>query len=428
MDLVHMMRVFWILLFWGAFYSFGNVEVGLDRLFQGDCHPLLKGKRVGVITNQTGINRKGKTTVDLFLQPTKEFKLVAFFAPEHGLKGELYAAEKVKDEKINGVPVHSLHGKTRRPSQEHLKEIDVLVYDIQDIGTRPYTYASTLFYAMEEAVKANVEVVVLDRPNPISGKIVDGPMLEEKWRSFIGYINVPYIHGMTIGELAEFFNKEYKIGAKLHVITMKGWKRGMFFQDTGLLWVPPSPNIPEPESPFFAATTGLLGELRLCNIGIGYTLPFKVVGASWLDGKRLADQLNQQGLSGVHFHPIHYKPTAGSMAKKECHGVLIQITNKKAYRPFVVQGIILGLLKSLYPEKITEALKNITKTEKDLFCKAAGTEEIFKLLKDGKLIAWKLAELKRSERELFMETRKKYLRPEYEETIDQIYEEKIDHR
>ena len=200
--------------------------------------------------------------------------LKALFSPEHGLTGLAYSWEKVKDHKEDGIPVYSLHGETRRPTAAMLKDLDVLIYDIQDIGVRPYTYISTLFYSMEEAAKRHMQFVVLDRPNPINGHMIDGPMLEEQWRSYIGYINIPYCHGMTIGELAEYFNAEYKIGCNLKVVAMEGWSRDMTFKDTGLHWVPTSPHIPEAETPLFFATTGLIGELNIVNIGIGYTLPF----------------------------------------------------------------------------------------------------------------------------------------------------------
>jgi uncharacterized protein YbbC (DUF1343 family) len=348
-------------------------------------------------------------------QSRKDCKLVALFAPEHGLYGQQHASEKIKDAKKGDIPVFSLYGSNRRPTEAQLKGIDVVVVDIQDIGVRSYTYASSLFYMMEEAAKKDIGIIVLDRPNPINGLTVDGPMLHPKWRSFIGYINVPYIHGMTVGELAQFFNMEYKIGAKLTVIPMKGWTRGMDFKETGLHWIPTSPNIPESDTPLFYATTGLLGELRLCNIGVGYTLPFKLVGAPWMDAQQLTKHLNSQGLSGVRFVPIYFKPFSGSMAQLDCQGSLIQVVDKKTYKPFEIQGVLIGAIKSLYPQKFKEVMSHIGKSEKDLFCKAVGSEEPLQFLKEEKLIGWQIAEFQRAERELFMEKRKNYLRPEYAE-------------
>jgi uncharacterized protein YbbC (DUF1343 family) len=281
------------------------------------------------------------------------------------------------------------------------------VYDIQCTGVRAYTYPSTLFYMMEAAAKAGIEVVVFDRPNPINGLIVDGLMMEDKWRSFIGYINVPYCHGMTIGELAKFFNAEYKVGCNLTVIPMKGWKRSMSFRDTGLQWIPPSPNVPEADTPLFCPATGLLGELQICNIGIGFTLPFKIVGASWIKAIEFADTLNAQKLAGVHFQPFYYKPFWGMSKGAECQGVLIQITDRKVYRPVAVQYLILGILKSLYPK---EFMLRLGKTgPKDLFCKANGTELVYQIISDEKYPAWKLIDLQKTEREAFMSVRKKYL-------------------
>ncbi|MFZ4773220.1 MAG: exo-beta-N-acetylmuramidase NamZ family protein [Chlamydiia bacterium] len=405
-------------IFLGSFFClalFGaRVEVGLDRVFHGGAHPSIKGKRIGLLTNHTALDRDGISSVEKF-QLRKDCKLVTLFAPEHGLNGQQHAAENVKDSKKGGVPVYSLHGSSRRPSESQLKGLDVVVYDIQDIGVRSYTYASSLYYMMEEAAKRNIEVVVLDRPNPINGLIVDGPMLHTKWRSFIGYVNVPYIHGMTIGELAQFFNTEYKVGAKLTVIPMKGWNRGMEFKDTGLNWIPTSPNIPEPDTPLFYATTGLLGELRLCNIGIGYTLPFKLVGAPWMDASQICRHLNRQGLNGVRFVPIYFKPFSGSMAQLECQGALIQVLDRKTFRPFQVQGLIMGAIKQLYPQKFKEVMAHIGKSEKDLFCKAMGSDEPLQFLKEDKLVGWQIAEFQRAERELFMEKRKNYLRIEYTE-------------
>lgn len=240
------MRYMLLLLLCVASTCWAKVELGVDVFFKDGIYKELKGKRVGLVTNHTGVNSQLQSTIDLFQNNAPGVKLVALFAPEHGINGQAYAWERVEDKKsAPGIPIYSLHGDTRRPTAKMLDGIDVLVYDIQDIGCRSYTYTTTLFYVMEEAAKRNIPVIVLDRPNPINGVIVDCPMLEEKWRSFIGYINVPYCHGMTIGELARFFNEKYEIGCKLKVVLMKGWKRSMSYKDTGLQWVPTSPHIPE---------------------------------------------------------------------------------------------------------------------------------------------------------------------------------------
>ncbi len=339
-------------------------------------------------------------------------QVTALFGPEHGIAGEAHAEESVVHSKWAHLPVYSLHGATRRPTQQMLKEIDVLIYDIQCVGARSYTYPSTLFYAMEEAAKRGIEVIVLDRPNPINGVTIDGPMLDERFRSFIGYVNVPYCHGMTVGELARYFNAEYSVGCKLTVIPMEGWKRTMSYRDTGLPWIPPSPYIPEEDTPFFYPATGILGQLRILNIGIGYTLPFKIAGAPWIDAKKFADTLNSQKLPGVCFLPFHFKPFYGLYKGQNCQGVLIRVLDPLKYRPLSVQYLILGILKSLYPKQFKERLAE-TK-EKEFFHKANGTDEIFRILAEEKYPAWKLIEYQKDEREAFRQKRKAYLLSDYD--------------
>jgi uncharacterized protein YbbC (DUF1343 family) len=389
----------------------GKVELGVDLFFKDGHTEDVKNKRVGLITNHTGLNADLRSTVDLFKEKSKDFTLVALFSPEHGLNGVDYAGESVEYTNKEGdkILIHSLHGKTRRPSKEMLQDIDVLIFDIQDIGVRPYTYAATLFYVMEEAVKYNIEVIVLDRPNPINGVVVDGPMLQKKWRSFIGYVNVPYCHGMTIGELALFFNEEYKVECNLTVIPMKGWERWMSFKDTGLHWVPTSPYVPEESTPVFSATTGLLGELSLVNIGIGYTLPFKIVGAPWINAKDFAEHLNHQKLPGVKFLAFHFRPMHGLYASKNCQGVKILITDEERYRPLAVQYLLLGMLKTLYPKEVASRLDVIDASKKKLFCQANGNDEILALLMEERYPAWKMIKFQEEQRKAFVEKRLKYL-------------------
>jgi uncharacterized protein YbbC (DUF1343 family) len=389
--------------------SFARVEPGIE-VFLKEHMELIKGKKVGLITNHTAVDGQLRSTASLLKAHAKDFSLIAFFAPEHGFNGVAYAGEKVEKEvDHSGIPIYSLHGKTRRPTAEMLKGIDVLIYDIQDIGVRSYTYATTLFYSMEEAAKLGIEVIVLDRPNPINGILVDGPMLDAKWRSFIGYINVPYCHGMTIGELARFFNGEYKVGCKLKVVCMQGWKREMTFKDTGLFWVPPSPQIPESDTPLFYATTGLIGELNMVSIGVGYTLPFKVIGAPWIKAKEFASKLNSQGLPGVHFIPFYYRPFFGLYKGEDCQGIMILPTNFHTFRPLSTQYLVMGMLKTLYPKKMTAKLKEIHANSKSLFCKANGNEKIFSLLETEKYAAWKMIEFQKEEHHPFLAKRQKYL-------------------
>ncbi|MCE2982260.1 MAG: DUF1343 domain-containing protein [Parachlamydia sp.] len=388
-----------------------EVHVGIDCLFQSQNAAFLKGKRVGLITNHTAINKEGESSVEVFKKQAslQGFKLAALFAPEHGLTGCQYADEKVADANdSSGIPIYSLHGKTRRPTDEMLKTIDWLIYDIQDIGSRSYTYISTLFYAIEEAAKRNIPVCVLDRPNPLNGLTIDGPMLQPKWRSFVGYINTPYCHGMTVGELARYFNAEYKTGCQLHVIPMEGWERWMSFEDTKLPWIPTSPHIPESDTTFYYPTTGLLGELQLVNIGVGYTLPFKVIGAPWIDAASFAKRLNEQNYPGVHFHPFHYRPFFGRFAKEDCQGVLVQITDKKDYLPVTIQFLIIGMLKALYPREFDSALQKASHRI-DMFNKVNGTDEVYRLLKEEKYVIWKLKILDQEQRDAFRTKRATHL-------------------
>ncbi|MBS0615031.1 MAG: DUF1343 domain-containing protein [Verrucomicrobia bacterium] len=386
-----------------------KVELGVDRFFQTEVHEL-RGMRVGLITNQTGVTSTLHSTIDLLKASAKEFKFVALFAPEHGLEGIAYAGEDVEDATHPiGVRVYSLHGKTRRPTSSMLDGIDVLIYDIQEIGSRSYTYASTLFYVMEEAAKKGIQVVVLDRPNPINGLVVDGPMLEEQCRSFLGYINVPYCHGMTIGELALFFNSEYRIGCNLKVTPMAGWKRSMTFRETGLPWIPTSPQIPESDTALFYPATGLLGCLDLVSIGGGCSLPFKVVAAPWIDAKKLAKELAAQKLSGVSFVPFHFRPLWGEYKGQTCHGVKMLVTHHTTFRPVSVDFMIFGVLKSLYPTQVDKKLRALSKSKKEIFTSICGTPQVLDILLKEKYVAWKLIRLHQEERKVFMEKRKKYL-------------------
>jgi uncharacterized protein YbbC (DUF1343 family) len=388
-----------------------KVKVGADLLFTDKYIKLIEGKRVGLITNHTAVNSKMVSTIDLMKKHAKQhnFTLAALYAPEHGIDGAAYASESIDDEKDkDGIIIYSLHGKTRRPTDKMLKDIDVLVFDIQDIGSRSYTYITTLFYVMEAAVKKGIPVVVLDRPNPINGIVIDGPMMEDKWRSMVGYVNVPYCHGMTIGELARYFNAEHQVNCKLDVVPMKGWYRQMTFQDTGLPWIPTSPNIPEASTAFYYPVTGILGELQVVNIGIGYTLPFKIIGAPWIDAKAFAQNLNNQKFPGVYFEPFYFRPFYGRFAHEDCQGVLIVITNPLTYKPVSTQYLLIGLLKSLYPSKFKEALAE-SQDRKAMFSKVNGTDRIYKIISEEKNIVWKLRSFQEKEREEFAQNRKKYL-------------------
>jgi uncharacterized protein YbbC (DUF1343 family) len=275
-------------------------------------------------------------------------KLVALFSPEHGIRG--LADENISDSKdeATGLPIYSLYGETRRPKAEQLKDLDALVYDIQDIGARFYTYISTLGYLLEEAAKVKLPVFVLDRPNPIGGVDVEGPVADTDKLSFISYHTIPTRHGLTIGELAQLFNRQRNIGADLRVIKMEGWRRTMWFDETNLTWINPSPNMRSLTEATLYPGVGLL-ETTNVSVGRGTDTPFEIVGAPWIQGDKLADYLNQRGIPGVRFVPLRFKPNASVFKDQQCSGVNIIVTDRVAFRPLLT-GIEMALaLRSLYP-------------------------------------------------------------------------------
>ena len=384
-----------------------EISLGIDSFLTSENIKKYAGKNLGVITNQTAISKDGSLTIDRLLKEPS-LKVKAIFAPEHGFFGNYHAAESIKKDIYRGITVYSLHGKTRRPTKEMLKNIDVLIYDIQDIGVRSYTYISTLFYCLEEAAKLGIEVAVLDRPNPMGGSLVDGPMLEEKFRSFIGYVNIPYCHGMTVCELALYFNKEYGIGCKLSSFLMNNWKRDSIFADTHLLWVPTSPNIPESDTPFYCATTGLIGELGIVNIGIGTSFPFKVIGAPWIDAIKFSHTLNSQGLKGVIFTPFYFTPKFGSLKDTLCSGVKIHITDHLSYKPIKTANMILGILKSLYPIHLQKKIAALKESNISLFNKAYGSDKYLSILSNEAFPAYKLMEAAEKQTPAFNLIKNKY--------------------
>lgn len=384
-----------------------RVETGIDRLFSSEYQSIVVGKRVGLITNQTGIDRDLCSTIERLKKGGCH--LVALFAPEHGLDGATPADVAVPSKSQQGIPLYSLYGETRRPTEEMLRGIDLLIYDIQDVGVRCYTYPSTLYYAMEEAAKRGLKMVVLDRPNPINGVTVDGPMLDADYRSFIGYIDIPFVHGMTIGELARYFNAEYQIGCPLTVVPMKGWRRTMTFRETGLPWVPTSPMIPEPDTPLYYASTSMVGEIAgTVSVGIGTATPFKVVGAPWIDGDQYAKELNKQNFPGVQFHPYSFHPFFGRHKEKLCRGVRLVVTDSTLYRPVATQYLMIGLLKSLYPTQFQEGWKLATQ-RKELVYKMFGSDKIAQIIEKEQYITWNLIESESKRRDAFLKKRAKYL-------------------
>jgi len=335
--------------------TYSDVRTGLDNLVDREFD-ILRGKRVGLITNATGVDRNLVSIVDLF-HDAVEVELVALFGPEHGVRGDYDAGayvESYTDERT-GLPVFSLYGPTRKPSDEMLDGIDVLVFDIQDIGVRSYTYISTMGLTMEAAAAHGIAYVVLDRPNPLGGIRVEGNIAREDHLTFVSPFPIPYVHGLTVGELARMLNGERMLeeGARadLSVIPMKSWRREMTYGDTGLHWVPTSPHIPRADSPLFYVMTGIIGELQQLSEGVGYTLPFEVFGAEWIDGGVLADRLNETAMPGVRFRPVSWRPFYGRDEGKRLEGVQIHIIDAQEVDLMAAGFRLLEVHHELYPDR-----------------------------------------------------------------------------
>lgn len=324
------------------------VRLGIDNV--DEYLYLFKDKRVGLVTNQTGVDRHLQSTIDILRQKTN---LVALFSPEHGIRGAAVAGDKVASgtDPKTGLPVYSLYGASRKPTPEMLSDIDVLCFDIQDVGARFYTYISTMAYAMESCREQNKIFVVFDRPNPIGGETVEGPVLKTGFESFIGLYPIPVRHGMTVGELARFFNEEYDINASLAIVKMSGWQRHMYWEDTGLSWVMTSPNIPTPATAVVYPGTGLFGGTNISE-GVGTTKPFELVGASWVDADQLADRLNTLGLPGVYFRPTAFTPRFGAHEGVNQSGVELHVTDKRAYRSVYTAAAMFSVLREMDGGKV----------------------------------------------------------------------------
>lgn len=359
------------------------VRPGIEVLERMGFAPL-KGKRVGLVTNPSGVDRNLRSTIDI-LYNADGVELVALFGPEHGVRGNVYAGGKVSDvtDPATGLPVYSLYGATRKPTSEMLEGIDAMVYDIQDVGARSYTFISTLGLVMEACAEAGIEVVVLDRPNPLGGYKVEGCVAEDGLISFVGQYKIPYIYGLTVGELAMLVNEEgLNCGqtggqepshCRLTVIPMEGWSRDMLYADTGLPWLLPSPNIPTAESAVNYSAAGICGELyNFLNIGIGYTLPFGVFGAEWIDAEDLKAELDSYRLPGVEFRTIYYKPFSGRSAGKSVKGVQYFFTDYDAASVTLTQFYVMQAVARLYPDrKPFETASGV-----GLFDKVCGTSHI----------------------------------------------------
>ncbi|MGB9485545.1 MAG: exo-beta-N-acetylmuramidase NamZ domain-containing protein, partial [Terriglobia bacterium] len=325
----------------------GKVQTGVDVL-EAEHFASLAGRRVGLITNATGVDAAGRRTVDL-LEHAPGVKLLAVFSPEHGIMGQEDSRVPSSTDAATGLPVYSLYGDTERPTDRMLEGLNALVFDIQDAGVRFYTYITTLGYCLEAAAQKGIEFYVLDRPNPINGEEVEGPVLEPDLRSFVAYYPLPIRHGMTVGELAEMFNNENHLGAKLHVIKMRDWQRTDWYDETGLAWVNPSPNLRNPTEEVLYPGVAMVEGANV-SVGRGTDTPFELLGAPWMDSRNLAAYLNARDIQGVRFVPVDFKPLTDSFADRLCHGVQIVLIDRQAVDPAELGVELAAALWKSYPD------------------------------------------------------------------------------
>jgi uncharacterized protein YbbC (DUF1343 family)/CubicO group peptidase (beta-lactamase class C family) len=375
----------------------GNVLTGIDVLVREEFKPL-KSRKVGLITNHTGLDREGRRTIDL-LYNAPGVELVTLFSPEHGIAGMLdHEGIKSAREEATGLPIHSLYdGDVRRPKKEHLEGIDTLVFDIQDVGARFYTYTSTMAWAMEAAGENGLKFVVLDRPNPIGGVAVEGPVADAGRESFVGCHTIPVRHGMTVGELARMYRAERDIKVELDVIEVEGWRRDQYWDQTGLTWVNPSPNMRSLTEAVLYPGMGIWETTNL-SVGRGTDTPFEVLGAPWIDGQALAAELNAAGLKGVRFIPIEFTPDDSKFKDQKCGGVNVTITDRDAIDSVAIGMEIACTLRQLYP------LEWQTKRADRLLI----NEEVYQAILNG-ADRTKIEELVKPELEEFLKRREKFL-------------------
>jgi uncharacterized protein YbbC (DUF1343 family) len=336
------------LLAMGGVAAEAKVKTGIDVLLT-DRLALVQGKRIGLVTNHSGVDSQLRRNIDM-LRAAKAVQLVALFSPEHGIAGQAQAGVKVAStiDAKTGLPVYSLYGTTRDLTAEMLAGVDLLLFDMQDAGARYYTYPSTLLAVLRAAAAHKIPVIILDRPNPLGGASIEGPVLEEAYRSFVGIFPMAVRHGMTIGELGLMFAGEEKLEVDLTVVPMQGWRRGMLYRETQLAWVPPSPNLPTPETALVYPGTALFEGTNVSE-GRGTANPFEQIGAPFVDGEKLADQMNAMHLPGVRFRPVAFTPTSSKFAGQNCNGVMAHVTNSSTFQPVLTGTALVQMLHKLYP-------------------------------------------------------------------------------
>ncbi len=356
------------------------VRTGLDNVHSHAS--LFSGKRVGIVTNHTACNRQGRHIVEVF-RAMPGVEVTALFGPEHGIYGLAEAGVKVADEKDDrfGIPVFSLYGKTAKPTTEMLKDVDVLVFDIQDIGARFYTYIYTMAYAMEAAAENRKTFVVLDRPNPINGVTVQGNILEKDFATFVGLYPIPARHGMTVGELARMFNDQgwlkHGVKANLTVVPIQGWRRDMWYDRTGLKFIKPSPNMPNLKTATVYPGLCLLEGTNISE-GRGTNKPFLQFGAPWIDSKKLVNNLNRLNLRGIRFEPVSFTPTSSKHKGQLCRGAEIIITDRNRLSPYSAGIQIVNTLYKMYPDRFEWRQRH--------FDRLCGTSSIRNTIIAGKII------------------------------------------
>lgn len=361
-----------------------QVKLGIEVLRERNFD-VLQGKRVGLCTNPTGMDRNLVSTIDI-LWEADNVNLVALYGPEHGVRGNIYAGDHVDNEvdARTGLKMYSLYGKTSKPTQEMMADIDVMVYDIQDIGCRSYTYISTMGNLMEACQMYDKELVILDRPNPLGGNKIEGCLVEDGFVSFVSRFKIPYLYGQTPGELAMYLNAQTENPCKLTIVEMQGWKREMTWDETGLEWIVASPHIPHGRTTIYYPVTGIFGEFYYINIGVGYTMPFEVMGAPWVNADSLASALNALELPGVVFRGVHYKPYNSVFKGENIQGVQVHITDYEKAALSKIQFYVVQEMMRLWPEK--DWFKLCDQKRFGMFNKVCGTNQIKELF--GKRYRW----------------------------------------
>ncbi len=323
--------------------------LGVENFLKNDVQKF-SNRRMGLVTNMTGVNQRLVPTLDLFHEHP-DIHLTALYGPEHGIRGDAKEGEKVEStiDPYTGLPVYSLYGSTRKPSKEMLAPVDAIVFDLQDIGSRYYTYIYTLAYVMEACAEFGKELIVLDRPNPISGTVLEGNLVQDDFRSFVGLYPFPNRHGLTVGEIALLYKHEFGIDCELTVIPLAGWQRRSFFDETGLLWVPPSPNTTGIDMTILYPGTCLIEGTNVSE-GRGTTRPFEYVGAPYIDGYSLAKKFNEKKLPGIIARPISFVPFYQKHEGKVCEGVQLHVTERKTLRSLETGLTLIALIAELYPD------------------------------------------------------------------------------